>query len=82
MTVVKKPVKRETFGGIFDRGKCRPVIVSIEPPNLVGLRLKGMKRTYYLTAESIFMQALKASLVSEKKEKGKNKRSKMKRGLL
>lgn len=72
MTKVKKPVYRETVeGGIFSRGKTRPVIVSIEPPNVVGFRLKGTRRTYYLTADAMFIQAVKAQLALDKKERAK-----------
>jgi len=74
MTKVKKAVYRETAGGIFSQGKKRPVIVSLEPPNVIGFRLKGTRRTYTLTAEGCFMQALKAHLAAEKKEKTKKKR--------
>lgn len=78
MTVVKKPVKRETHGGIFEKGKRRPVIVSIEPPNLLGLRLKGTQRTYYITAEGAYMAALRAALIAQKKEKEKARKEKRK----
>jgi len=70
-TKCKKPVYRETAGGVLERGKIRPVIVSIEPPNIVGVRLKGMRTTYYLTSEAIFMQAVKAKVAHTKREKAK-----------
>ena len=78
------PVYRETVGGIFSTGKTRPVIVSIEPPNVIGFRLKGMHKTFYLTAEICFLQAVKAQLMADKREKAKNKktRSSVKRGIL
>lgn len=72
-TQCKKPVHRETSGGILERGKVRPVIVSIEPPNIIGFRLKGMRTTYYLTAEGCFMQAVKAKIAHDKREKQKAK---------
>lgn len=72
-TRCKRPVHRETVGGILERGKIRPVIVSIEPPNVVGFRLKGMRTTYYLTAEGCFMQAVKAKIAADKREKAKAK---------
>lgn len=82
MTKVKKPIYRETVsGGIFSLGKNRPVIVSIEPPNVLGFRLKGQRKTVYLTAEGCFMQAMSAQLSHEKREKAKDrkKRRKVKR---
>lgn len=74
MTKVKKAVRRETVGGVFSAGKTRPVIVSVEPPNVLGFRLKGMRRTFYLTAEGCFMQAVQAHVRAEKKEKAKKKK--------
>jgi len=79
MTKVTKPVYRETAGGIFSAGKERPVVVSLEPPNIIGFRLKGMRKTFYLTAEGCFMAALKAQMALEKKEQRKKKRKRGKR---
>lgn len=78
-TKCTKPVFRETHGGILERGKVRPVIVSIEPPDVIGFRLKGMRTTYYLTAGGCFMQAVKAKIAGEKKEKAKAKGKTQKR---
>lgn len=74
MTLVGRIVKRETFGTVFDR-KRRAVIVSIEPPNLVGFRLKGTRRTYHLPSEKLFSIALKAHIEVEKAAKRKARRS-------
>jgi hypothetical protein len=79
MTKVKKPVYRETVGGILERGKVRPVIVSVEPPNIIGFRLKGMRTTYHLTAEGCFLQAVKAKVSADKREKAKAKGKKPRR---
>jgi len=79
MTKVKKPIYRETVGGgIFSLGKNRAVIVSIEPPNVLGFRLKGQRKTVYLTAEGCFMQAMKAQLIHEKREKAKERKNRKK----
>ncbi len=84
MTKVKKPIYRETVGGILSSGKIRPVIVSIEPPNVIGFRLKGMHRTVYLTAESCFLKAVQAQIIADKREKAKAKRGRrtVNRGLV
>jgi len=74
MTIVKKKVKRETIGTVFEKGKHRPVIVSIEPPNIISFRLKGMKTSYSLTTQALYMMALKAHLSSEQREKTRKKR--------
>lgn len=77
-TKCTRPIYRETFGGILERGKIRPVIVSVEPPNVIGFRLKGMRTTYYLTAEGCFMQAVKAKVAGDKREKAKAKKARKK----
>lgn len=74
MTKVKKKLCRETHGGVFSQGKIRPVIVSLEPPNVIGFRLKGTHRTYYLTAEGLYIKAVQATLAAEKREKAKKKK--------
>ena len=77
MILVRRPVRRESLGTVFERGKRRPVVVSIEPPNLLGFRLKGTRRTYYLTAEAGYLMAIKAVLraqAAEKKAQRKTRR--------
>jgi uncharacterized ParB-like nuclease family protein len=84
-TKCTRPVYRETHGGIYDRGKTRPVIVSVEPPNVIGFRLKGCRKTYYLTAEGCFMKAVQAAVAAEKREKAKAKKKRktsVKRGVI
>lgn len=79
MTLCKKPVRRESFGTVFERGKHRPVIVSIEPPNVLSFRLKGTRRSYCLTTEVAYVVALRAHLQSIAKEKAKAKKKKGRR---
>lgn len=80
MTKVKRIVRRETTSqGIFSRGKYRPVILIIEPPNLIGFRLKGERKTYYLTAEGCYSVAVKATLAFERREKAKARKERRKR---
>ena len=83
-TKCHKSVYRETVGGVFSRGKIRPVIVSIEPPNVIGFRLKGMRKTFFLTAEGCFLKAVQAQITADKREKAKAKRGRrtVNRGVL
>lgn len=63
MTVIRKAVVREmATANILEQGKRRAVVVSLEPPNVVGFRLKGLKRVYRLTAESLYWTAVKADV--------------------
>lgn len=74
MTKLNKPISRETYDTLFEAGKNRPVIVSVEPPNLIGFRLKGTRRTYYLTAEKLYWLALQTELRAKAAEKRKAKK--------
>ncbi len=78
MTKVKKPVSRESGGTVYERGKNRPVIVILEPPDVIGFRLKGMSKVYRLTTEGCYMAALKADIALKKKEKLKEKKKRRK----
>jgi len=79
-TMLKKPVRRESSGLIREAGKVRPIIVSIEPPFLLGFRAKGCRKTYSLTAECCYMLAVKADMLDKRKQKAKDKKKKQKRG--
>lgn len=91
MTVLKRPVWRETAATVYERGKYRPVLVCLSAPDLVGCRLKGTRRVYWLPADCVFGLALKADLAARAREADKNKnenkrrrrrRSTVKRGAL
>lgn len=70
-TQVGKSTRRETRGlGV----NGRPVIVSLEFPNIVGLRLKGTRTTYYVTAEACYWMAAKQAMAAAKTEKRKARR--------
>jgi hypothetical protein len=77
MTKISRPTIRETYGTVFSAGKLRPVIVSIRPPNVIGFRLKGTRRTYYLTSDGLYVQAVRAELSAGKRERAKAHKGKM-----
>lgn len=70
MTIIRKTVKRETRMPVFERGE-RNVIVSIEPPGVVGFRLKGTRTTYTLPADRLWWIAMQADMAMKKREKAK-----------
>lgn len=76
MTIIGNVVRRQTHGTVWDCGKRRPVIVSLEPPNLIGFRLKGTRRTYYLTADGCYVKAVQLAVAAAKREKKKAKQEK------
>jgi hypothetical protein len=71
LTDLKTKVERVSNARIFERSKQREVVIILEPPALVGFRLKGTKRTYWLPADVCYLMALKASQKDEAKRKGK-----------
>ena len=75
-TRVGKTTIRETQGeGVFERSLWRPVIVTVEYPDLIGFRLKGTRRVYRMTAETGFLHAVKMWNAHIKAEKLKTKKT-------
>ena len=78
MTLLTKKLKRET-GGIFSLRvrDPRPVIIEIEPPDLVSFRLKGMKTRFTAPAAWLMQKTIEAEVdrrIREKKAARKAKR--------
>jgi len=70
---LSKPVTRKTRATIFERSKQREVIITLEPPSLIGFRLKGTRRTYYLEAAACYQLAVKATVRAGQRERRKKK---------
>lgn len=60
--ILHKTVYRETEATIFDRGKARNLIVTLEPTGrhgaLIGVRLKGTRETYRVSLTQIYTLAV------------------------
>jgi hypothetical protein len=54
----------------------RNVIVTLKPPNLIELRLKGMRQRLYVTVESVYWAAMKREVENKAKKKARKKRKK------
>lgn len=84
MTKIKSTVSRETFSTIYERGKAREVIVSIESPGVIRFRLKGCRKSYVLPADALFWIAMKAEVLAAKRikslEKARKAKGRRKRG--
>ena len=75
-TQLGKTVRRETQGpGVFERSVRRVVVVSLDYPNVIGLRLKGNRRTYFLTAEDAYWYAMRMQVAHDKAEKIKARKA-------
>lgn len=71
---LKKTVKRVSSDLVREAGKIRQIVVSLEPPCLLGFRAKGCRKTYYLTAEVCYSLAVKAHVLDQKKQKAKERK--------
>jgi hypothetical protein len=78
MTMLKRKLTRETNATVFELGRHHAVMVSLEPPCLIGLRLKGTRRTFYLPVDKAYLAAIKAHVAAEAREKSQ-RRKKVKR---
>ena len=75
MQVLRKTTHRETNGTIYDGGKQRHIVVSVDPQTgLVSFRLKGTRRTYGLPASYLYMHALRKHVALDKANKAKDKK--------
>ncbi len=66
MTKLKKPVRRETEALYIKR----PLIIQLEPPNLIGIKEKGRRQFFYTTVERIYKVAVKDFVESKKQRRG------------
>lgn len=60
MTDLNKRVLRLTAARRHEKSRTRAVILSLEPPASVGVRLRGTRQTFRLEAESIYELAVRA----------------------
>jgi len=59
MTDLNKRVVRITGARRHEKSRTRAVILSLEPPASVGVRLQGTRQTYRLEGESIYELAVR-----------------------
>jgi len=69
MTNLTKPVSRVSHGRVFEAGKRRKVIVTLEPPYILKFRAQGCRRSYSLTTDACYTMAVKASVRADKRPK-------------
>ena len=67
MTTLRRHLRRVSSAAVFSRGRYRPVVVILEPPGiLLGLRLKGERRTYHLPLAWCYTEAVRRTVAAEK----------------
>jgi len=61
---------------VREAGQMRPVVISLEPPYVLGFRAKGCRKTYKLTADVCYWLAVKAERQDKARQKRKLKKAK------
>jgi hypothetical protein len=85
MTTNKKPrripwgapgskVARKTSASVFSAGKRRPVVVSVFPDGVLGLRLLGTRREFFAFADSVYREAVISTKAAEREKRRKAKK--------
>lgn len=54
MTELTKTVQRISADFVHEAGKVRPIVITLEPPSVLGFRAKGCRKTYKLTSEACY----------------------------
>jgi hypothetical protein len=78
-TQLNRKLSRETAGFLsVDRGsRGRPIIIEIEPPDLIAFRWKGTRRRYTANAARLMQWTIQATIDAERRERrAKRKREK------
>lgn len=58
MTELAKRIQRKTSARRFEKSKARKVILILEPPATIGVKLEGTRQTYRLDAEVLYEMAV------------------------
>ncbi len=77
MTLLTKPVSRKTLCVVHDKGQ-REIIVTIQPPAMIGLRARGLRRVVWLDAVELYWMAVKRESVAAQRLKALAKANKAK----
>lgn len=62
MTDLLKTIKRRTVGRRRDRSTSRAMVVSLEPGDVVGVRMMGTRQTYRISIEGLYELAIRSHL--------------------
>ena len=72
MTRTDKPVRRETFSSVRERGKLRPIIVELAS-TYVRCRLKGMRGSYTISYDQLYSLGAKNAAEAKRRERAEAK---------
>ncbi len=74
MTRLTKSVTRSTDNEIRDGAKRRPLVITLYPGGVIGLRPSKTRREELLTVEAAYSLAIKQRVAKERAEKKARKR--------
>ncbi len=69
MTLLSKPVRRQTSATVREQGKLRRLVVTIYPNDTIGLRPSKLLREEIVTMDSVYSLAVKQRVAKEQAEK-------------
>jgi hypothetical protein len=75
-TPINKITRRRTGGTYRDRSTLRPIIVSLEPGDLLGFRYQGTRRTYRLPIAAVMQRAIWAQSEDDRWRKAAERKAK------
>lgn len=67
MTVLSKRVSRVTVSRRRQQSKSRPLVVSLEPGDIIGVRLQGSRQTFRVSIEGVYEYAMTRHLARVEK---------------
>ena len=67
MTELLKPVRRVTTSRRRDRSKSRALIISLEPGDVVSVRLQGTRQSFRRSIEAVYEDAIRYHLAKVEK---------------
>lgn len=76
MTNLNRTIKRVSAGMVREADKLRPLVITFEPPSVLGFRAKWCRKTCKLTAEACYWLAVKTDQQDKAREKRKQKNAK------
>lgn len=67
MTELRKRVSRVTISRRREQSKSRPLVVSLEPGDVIGCRVQGSRQTFRVSIEGVFEYAMRLHLAKIEK---------------
>lgn len=67
MTLLTKSLRRVTVGRRREQSKSRPLVVSLEPGDVIGVRYKGSRQTFRVSIEGVYEYAMTRHLARVEK---------------